>query len=274
MELKAVRYEVDDQIATVTLSRPHRRNAWTGRMHHEIRWAVAEAEADPSVRAVIVTGEGSDFCVGADASALEGHVDKGGYDPGTPIDLPWPGQGVHPAFGEHFSWMMGVGVPIVAAVNGAAAGVGLVLACFSDLRWAAAGAKLTTAHGKLNLPVEYGLSWVLARQIGQTRAAELLLTSRIFTAEEALGLGLLNGVLPADELLPHVRAVVAEMIATCSPRSLRETKRQIWLDLLRDVGEAVRHSDRLLDEMTTEPDYVEGVRAWREKRPPEWTGSA
>lgn len=272
MELKAVRYDIDERIATVTLSRPHRRNAWTGRMHHEVRWCLLEAERDVDVRAIILTGDGDDFCVGADMAALDHHVERGGYDPGTPDELPQPGAGVDDdQFGEHFSYFYGIPKPVVAAVNGAAAGVGLVVALYADLRYAAAGVKLTTAHGKLNMPAEYGMSWVLPRLIGLTRANELLLTSRVFRAEEGAELGLLNAVLPRNELLPHVRGVVAEMIATCSPRSLRETKRQTYLDLHRGVGDSVRDADRLLDEMTAEPDFAEGVAAFRERRLPRWT---
>ncbi|MEM9033291.1 MAG: enoyl-CoA hydratase-related protein [Actinomycetota bacterium] len=272
MELKAVRFDVEGGIATITLSRPHRRNAWTGRMHTEVRWCLLEAERDDDVRAIVITGDGTDFCVGADSAALDHHVEQGGYDPGTPAELPQPGVGVDDEqFGEHFTYFFGVPKPIVAAVNGAAAGVGLVVALYADLRYAVEGAKLTTAHGKLNLPAEYGTSWVLPRLVGVTRASELMLTSRVFRPEEVDGL--FNEVLPADELLPRVYEVVSAMIATCSPRSLRETKRQLYLDLHRGVGDSVRHADRLLDEMATDADFAEGVAAFQERRPPRWTGS-
>ncbi len=265
-----MRFEVDERIATITLSRPHRRNAWTGRMHHEVRWCLLQAERDDEVGAINITGDGADFCVGADMAALDHHVERGGYDPGTPDVLPQPGTGVaDDQFGEHFSFFYGIPKPIVAAVNGPAAGVGLVVALYADLRYVAAGTKLTTAHGRLNMPAEYGMSWVLPRLVGLTRANELLLTSRVFRPEEVAEL--FNGIIDGDELLPHVRGVVAEMIATCSPRSLRETKRQIYLDLHRGVGDAVRDADRLLDEMTTEPDFAEGVAAFRERRLPRWS---
>ncbi|HEX6031174.1 MAG TPA: enoyl-CoA hydratase-related protein, partial [Tepidiformaceae bacterium] len=174
MELKATRYEVVDRIATITLARPHRMNAWTGRMHTEYRWCVAQAEDDPDVGAMVVTGEGRAFCAGADAAALEGHVEKGGYDPGTPAEMANPGYGVRPEFDANFAFHFGLRKPVIAAINGPAAGVGLVLACYADVRFAAAGAKLTTAHGKLGLPAEYGLSWLLPRLVGASQAAELL----------------------------------------------------------------------------------------------------
>lgn len=272
MERKVIRYAVHDGIATVTLDRPHRRNAWTGRMHVEYRWSLEQAEQDPAVRAIIVTGAGNDFCVGADARALEGHVEKGGYDPGTPEEMAHPGYGVRPEFDADFAYQFGLSKPVIAAVNGAVAGAGLAIACYADIRFAAAGAKFTTAHGPLNLPAEFGLSWLLPRLMGVTRANDVLLTSRVFLAEEAYELGLVNKVLPADEVLPYATDYARRMIARVSPGALRETKNQIYTDLHRDAATAVHHSRRLIDRMTTEPDFREGVAAFMEKRPPRWSG--
>jgi enoyl-CoA hydratase/carnithine racemase len=148
--------------------------------------------------------------------------------------------------------------------------VGLVLACFADLRFAAAGAKLTTAHGKLGLPAEYGLSWLLPRLIGVARANDWLLSSRVVLAEEAEQHGLLNGVYPADELMSRVYEYARDLAATVAPSSLRETKRQIYTDLHRDAASAVRESEDLLNSMTTSADFREGVRALVEKRLPRW----
>lgn len=272
MELKVIQYTVADGIATVTLTRPHRLNAWTGRMHTEYRWVLDQADRDPSVHVIVVTGAGRAFCAGADARALEGHVAKGHYDPGTPGELPQPGYGVRPEFDADFAYHFGLTKPVIAALNGPAAGVGLVIACYADLRFAAAGAKLTTAYGKLNLPAEFGLSWLLPRMIGLTRANELLLSSRIFVAEEALTWGLVNTVLPPEELLPYTYGYARNLIATVSPGSLRETKRQIYTDLHRDVAASVRSANALVERMTTEPDFAEGVTAFTEKRAPRWSG--
>ncbi len=270
MELKATKYSVEGPVATLTLSRPHRRNAWTGRMHTELRWVLEQAEQDAGVRVVVITGEGRDFCVGADTQALEGHSEKGGYDPGTSADLAMPGYGVAPEFDQNFAFMMALETVTIAAVNGAAAGAGLVLACYCDLRFAAPDAKLTAAHGPLGLPAEFGLSWVLPRLVGITRSNDLLLSSRKFLAADTDGWGLFNEIVEASELMDHVYEYAYDMAARVAPSSLATTKRQIYLDQHRDVGTAVSESDRLLNEMIPSPDYLEGVRALTERRLPNW----
>jgi enoyl-CoA hydratase/carnithine racemase len=270
MDLHAVRYDVEGRVATITLDRPERMNAWTGRMHEEYRWALAEAEADDEVRVIVVTGAGRAFCAGADTAALEGHAAKGGYDDGLRAEPAMPGYGVRPEFDHPFAFHFGLTKPVIAAINGPAAGVGLVLACFADLRFAAAGAKLTTAHGKLNLPAEYGLSWLLPRLIGLGRANDLLLSSRVVLAEEAQQMGLVNATVAPEALLPHTYEYARRLATTVSRGSLRETKRQIYTDLHRDVGSAVVEAEQLLERMVTEDDFAEGVRAFVEKRPPDF----
>ena len=272
MDLRTTRYETVGSTGVIFLSRPDRRNAWTGRMHTEYRWLLAEAEADPAVRVVVVTGdpEGGAFCVGADAAALDGHIAKGGYDPGTSADIPMPGYGVHPAFDADFAYHFGLSTPVVAAINGAAAGVGLVLACFADLRFAVPGAKLTTAHGKLALPAEYGLSWLLPRLIGLGRANDMLLTSRVVMTDEALGMGLVNGLSDGPDVLSHTLDWIEEFLSPVARSSLAATRRQVYSDLHGDVGSSVEDSLALLDEHMRTADYAEGVRALTEKRPPDF----
>jgi enoyl-CoA hydratase/carnithine racemase len=270
MELKATTYEVRDRIAIITLNRPHRLNAWTGRMHAEYRWCLQQSETDPDVRVVVLTGAGRGFCAGADSQALEGHVEKGGYDAGIPTDIAKPGFGVTPEFDQNFAFHFGLTKPIIAAINGPAAGVGLVIACYADVRFAASGAKLTTAHGKLGLPAEYGLSWLLPRLIGASRAHELLLSSRVFLAEEAAEFGLVHRVLPPDEVLAAARDYAATLIRTVAPSSMAATRRQLFLDFHRDIGTSVAESERLLLEMTRTADYREGVAALVEKREPKF----
>lgn len=270
MELKATELSVLDGVGLITLNRPHRMNAWTGRMHTEYRWCLAELDRNTEVGAIVVTGKGRGFCVGGDSEALTGHAEKGGYDPGTPKEMARPGYGVDERFEASFAYQFGLSKPILAAMNGPAAGVGLALACFADLRFAAAGARFTTAHGKLNLPAEYGLSWLLPRMLGLTRANELLLSSRVFTAEEALELGLVNEVLPADAVLERTMDYARNLLATVSPNSLRQTRWQIYRDLQQPVTDSVNASEDLLNQMMKEPDYAEGVKAFLEKRPPRW----
>ena len=265
-----VRYEVIGPTAVVTLNRPDRLNAWTGRMHAEYRSAVADAEDDRTVRVIVVTGAGRGFCAGADATALDGHVERGAYDPGTPDPLPVPGYGADTRFDHDFAFHFGLTKPVVAAVNGPAAGVGLVLACYCDLRFAATGAKLTTAHGKLNLPAEYGLSWLLPRLVGVGRALDLLLSSRVILAEEALAWGLVNRVLPPDELLPATLAYAGALAASVSRHSLAASKRQTYLDLHRDVGTSIEDASERLEAMMREPDFARGVGALGDKRSPDF----
>ena len=270
MELKTTQFEIDGSVAILTLSRPQRRNAWTGRMHTEVRYLLDQADRDSEIRTVIITGAGDDFCVGADSQALEGHLEKGGYDSGTGSDLAMPGYGVSSEFDQNFAFMFGLNVTTIAAVNGAAAGVGFVLACFCDLRFAAKDAKLTTAHGPLGLPAEFGLSWLLPRLIGLTRANDLLLSSRVLTASETDGWGLFNNVVEAEQLLSHVMSYARELHARVSPSAQRMTKLQVYLDQHRDVGSAVAASEALLESAMRDADYQEGVKAFTERRPPKW----
>lgn len=269
-DLKVTRYEVRARVATITLDRPDRLNAWTGRMHSEYRALLGRAATDPGVRVIVVTGAGRGFCAGADARALEGHVARGSYDAGLGDDVAMPGHGVRPEFDADFAYQFGIPKPIIAAINGPAAGVGFVLACYCDLRFAAAGAKLTTSHGRLGLPAEYGLSWLLPRLIGVTRAADILLSSRVVLAEEAERLGLVNRVLPPDELVPATEAYAVRLATEIAPSSLAATKLQLYRDLHGDAASSVRDASARMAEMMQGPDFAEGVAALTEKRPPDF----
>jgi enoyl-CoA hydratase/carnithine racemase len=158
----------------------------------------------------------------------------------------------------------------VAAVNGAAAGVGLVAACYCDLRFASEDAKLTAAHGPLGLPPEFGLSWLLPRMIGLTRANDLLLSSRIFLASETVDWGLFNAVVPRDQLMDTVMDYTNRLLSRVAPSSLKATKRHVYLDQHRDVGTAVAEADADIERLMREPDYKEGVAAFIERRPAVW----
>ena len=272
LELKSTEFEVDEEgIATIWLSRPNRMNAWTGRMHTEYRYLLSRAEQDQGIRGIVVTGRGKGFCVGGDSDALTGHIKKGGYDSGTSDEIEWPGYGVSDDFDALFAYHYGLSKPIVAAINGPVAGVGLALACFVDIRFAAPGIKLTTAHGKLNLPAEYGLSWVLPRLVGLGRANDLLLTSRVFYSEEALAMGLVNQLFDSVNIVQQARGYLHEMVRAVSPNSIKQTRWQIYKDLHRDAASSVEDSEKLLKEMMKEQDYQEGVQAFLDKRNPKWS---
>jgi enoyl-CoA hydratase/carnithine racemase len=270
VELNAVRYEIEGHVATIWLHRPHRHNAWTGRMHGEYRWVLSQLDADPAVRVVVITGTPPAFCVGGDSEALAGHADRGGYDDGLAADLPCPGYGVRPEFDADFAFQFAMRFPIIAAVNGAAAGVGLALALFCDLRFAAATAKLTTAAPKLGLPAEYGMSWQLPRLVGATRAADLLLSGRVVTPAETAEWGLWNAVEPdGDATLAAARAYAQHLATGVGPTALTTTKHQLYADLLhQSPAHAIDEAQRLLRLAMTTEEYREGVAALREKRAP------
>lgn len=274
MILQATRYQFDAGVGVITLARPDRRNAWNGQMHMEYRWLLSEADNDPAVRVIVVTGDqaGSAFCAGADLSLLETFSQTGAYDPGTDDSIASPGFGVDAHFDASYAYHFGVGKPVIAAINGPAAGVGFVLAAFADLRFCAEGAKFTAAHGRFNLPAEYGLSWILPRIVGLTHANDILLSSRLFDAEEAYRMGFLNRVLPADQLMGAVLSYAKALAVGVSPRSARETKRQIYRDLHQSAASSVHAAERLLEEMVGDPDYKEGIKAWMEKRAADWKG--
>lgn len=265
MELKTTRFDVTDRIATVWLDRPQRSNAWTGRMHAEYRWILEQLEPRDDVRAVIVTGVGSRFCVGGDSDALRDHVERGGYDTGLPPEPARPGGGMD--VNADFAWQLGYRLPIIAAVNGACAGVGLALVLFCDLRFVTPTAKMTTAAPKLGLPAEYGMSWSLPRLIGTTRAADLLLSGRVFTGTETAEWGLWNGV--TDD--PYAAALewALGLAATTGPNAVAATKRQIAADTIRNTPEAsVTESLRLMDEAMGTAEYAEGIAAFTAGRLP------
>ena len=267
-ELTAVRWEVTERVATVWLHRPHRHNAWTGTMHTEYRQVMADLEHRGDVRAVVVTGTPPAFCVGGDSKALTGHGERGGYDSGLPAEPARPGGG--DGLDADVVWQLGYRLPIIAAVNGACAGIGLSLVLFCDLRFVAADAKITTAAPKLGLPAEYGASWMLPRLIGLTRATDLLLSGRFVTGDETADWGLWNGVEPDGTATLTAAQRYGQLLArTTGPNAVAMTKRQIAADLLRhDPAASVADSLRLLDEAMGTAEYREGVAALTEKRPP------
>ena len=264
-------YEVDDPVATIALNRPTRLNALTERMEGEIRHAVARAEADPSAVAIVVTGAGRGFCAGADLKRLE-DIGAGQLEPTDRSDLRAdPGDATMPAsFRGPWSWLLSVRKPIVAAVNGPCAGLGFAMALFADVRFASDRATFTTAFSRRGLIAEWGIGWTLPRLVGTAHALELLWSARVFDAAEAGRIGLVNRVLPHDELLPFVHGWVRELAATASPTSLAVMKRQVYTSLERDLGPSLEEAIRRMEESFRRPDFREGVQSFLEKRPPKF----
>jgi len=271
MDLKVIRYETADGVAVVTLDRPDRLNAWTTRMEAEYHRCLAAADADPDVRVVVVTGAGRGFCAGADLAALDGYAEGAEYDLTATEALPAPAD-VRPDWTGAFSSALGLAKPLIAAVNGAAAGVGFVLACFADVRFAAAGAKFTTSFARLGLPAEHGVSWVLPRLVGAGRAADLLMSSHVVTAEEAEAMGLVNRVYAPDELMPATLSYARAMASGCAPSALLAIKRQLWGSLLDPLDASWRDATERMTTMLEGPDFVEGLAAHKEKRAPRFPG--
>lgn len=241
-------------------------------MHSEYRWVLAHLDALPAVRAVVVTGTPPAFCVGGDSAALAGHAERGAYDAGLAGEQALPGYGVAPEFDADFAFQFAMRFPIIAAVNGACAGVGLALALFCDLRFGASNAKLATAAPKLGLPAEYGMSWQLPRLVGVTRAADLLLSGRVFTPAETLEWGIWNGVEADGEATLAAAQQYALHLATgVGPQALATTKAQLYRDLLHhSPAAAIRDAQQLLERAMTTAEYREGVAALRAKRPPQF----
>ena len=273
LELEATRYDVVDRVATITLDRPERLNAWTSRMNAEYRLLLQRASDDPGVRVVVVTGAGRGFCAGAESEDLAGHAERGAYRSWDTDGVPSPGYGVRPEFDAELAYHFGIPKPVIAAINGPVAGIGFALACYCDLRFAATGSKFTTAHGKLGLPCAFGLAWLLPKLIGLPRAMDLILSSRTFTAEEALTLGLVTDVVPGDELTGRVTGYARALATSVSPASMAASKLQVYEAFHLSAAESVRAAEQLLDPMMAGPDYREGVAALREKRAPVFSDS-
>lgn len=261
-------YEVDDPVATITLNRPDRLNALTDRMEGELRHAIARAESDPAAVAIVLTGAGRGFCAGADLKRLQ-DISRGRLEGERSELRADPGDASMPAsFRGPWAWMLSVRKPIVAAINGPCAGLGLAVALFADLRFASERATFTTAFSRRGLIAEWGIGWTLPRLVGPAHALELLWSARVFDAAEADRVGLVNRVLPHDELLPFVREWTRELASSCSPTSVAVMKRQVYTSLERELGPSLEEAIRLMQESFGRPDFREGVQSYLEKRPP------
>jgi enoyl-CoA hydratase/carnithine racemase len=276
MGYEQILYEVRDRIATVTLNRPDKLNAWTGVMGREVRQAMDEAGRDEAVRVIVLTGAGRGFCAGADMQMLSGIVDAGTaarIEDAQPARPAPEGDGaIRADFRGPYAYFPMVPKPIIAALNGATAGLGLVVSLYCDLRIAADTAVFTTAFSRRGLIAEHGVSWMLPRLVGLQHALDLLLSARKFTAQEALAMGLVSQVHPAATLMDGVRAYARELAELVSPRSIRVMKRQLWEAQFQTLAEATAVGDEEMRRSFAAEDFKEGVAHFVEKRAPRFTG--
>ena len=262
-------YEVADPVATITLNRPKQLNAWTDRMAAEMRHAVAQAERAARVVAIIITGAGRGFCSGADINMLKG-VTEGDALRLMPsaLDADPGDKEMGDSFRGAYTYLLSVRKPVIAAINGPCAGMALPIALCCDLRFASDQASFMTAFVRRGLIAEWGISWLLPRVVGPAHALDLLFSSRKIDAAEAERIGLVNRVVPHDELLPFVRQYVADLAANCCPTSMRIMKREVYQHLTETLGYAETEAFQLMMESFQRPDFREGVVSFLEKRPP------
>ena len=251
--MSEVLYDVRDHVALIILNRPEKLNAWTPPMSAGYREALDNATTDSDVRVAVLTGAGRGFCAGADLELLGGLAETGarvGAGDREPAQM-------EPA----------VPKPVIAAVNGPCAGLGFVRAMFCDIRFAAAGAKFTTAFARRGLVAEYGLSWLLPRIVGMSRSLDVLLSGRVFLAEEALSLGLVNRVIDGD-VVEAAMDYARELATYSSPASLADMKRQVWADSVGTLAESWERTEKLMLASFDRDDLKEGVASYLENRAP------
>ncbi len=265
MSNQEVIYEVDDPVAIIRLNRPETLNAFTHDSLIELRRAVNEARDDPRVVGIVITGEGRGFCSGLDTEALE-QTHSGSDETAGPARQSPPSDGVP----GPFTYLMAVDKPVVAAVNGVAAGGGFVLACLCDVRFASSDARFTPIFSKRGLVPEFGVSWILPQLVGIGWTLDMLWTSRMVGAEEALRLGLVQHLTEPEDLLEKACDYVRELATTVSPAAMRDAKRLVYRHAGAGYEQSMREADAMTSDATARPDAYEGVRSFVERRPPEF----
>lgn len=277
MAYEDILYRVDGGVAVITLNRPDKLNAWRAEMERELRSAMRDAGADPTVRVIVLTGAGRGFCAGADMNGLQSTVAAGQARAGSTPAPAAPGPAPFDAssrgdYQRQYSYFPAVPKPIIAAINGACAGLGMVMALYADMRFASDAAVFTTAFSRRGLIAEHGISWLLPRLVGMAHAADLLFSARKIRAPEALAMGLVSRVIPLADFEAEVM-VYARMLATeVSPRSLGEIKREIWNAQFQGLGEAIDAANADMPGSFVSEDFKEGVAHFVEKRAPAFTG--
>lgn len=249
-----VLYEADQGVATITLNRPDRLNAWTGPMGRAYFDALDRAADDPDVRVIVITGAGRGFCAGADMDMLQGIGDAGGTA-GDPDTRP-------------HTYATSIPKPVIAAINGACAGLGFVHAMMADIRFAADGAKFTTAFSRRGLVAEHGVSWVLPRLVGQAVALDLLMSGRVFLADEAAELGVVNRTVPAEELMSTAMDYARELADNVASTSMAVIKHQVYNHYEQSLADSLTDTNTLMARSLRRSDFKEGVASFVDKRMP------
>jgi enoyl-CoA hydratase/carnithine racemase len=265
-----IQYEVDGSAAVIQLSRPDRLNALTHKMLSELRHAIGAAEDDPRVVGIVLTGAGRGFSAGMDAQALaagaRGERNLGANDNEFGVE---PGD---PAMGSEFSvtyaYLLKVRKPIIAAVNGPVAGLGLSIAALCDLRFASETAVFRTAFAQRGLIAEHGASWILPRLLGPSRALDMMWSPRKIDAKEALAMGLVNRVVPGAELLREAKAYIEELATWSSPASIMNMKQQVYRALQQPLDVAMNEANARMADSFKRKDFGEGVTSFLENRKP------
>jgi enoyl-CoA hydratase/carnithine racemase len=272
-------YEVKDRIAVVTLNRPEKLNAWTAPMQASVKRAVVDAANDDNVRVIVITGAGRGFCAGADMGNLqqirpgkwnERELARADHDVEAPKSN--LGPDVSAEYGGRFGYLMSIRKPVIAAINGPCAGIGLVFTLFCDLRFAGSDAKFTTAFAQRGLIAEHGISWLLPRIVGTSHALDLLFSARKFGAEEAERINLVNRAFPQETFLKQVMDYARLLADTVSPRAMAVMKAQVWKALFQDLNDAVAIGDAEMQKSFATEDFKEGVAHFVEKRAAKFTG--
>jgi enoyl-CoA hydratase/carnithine racemase len=275
MSFTEIIYEKQDRIATVTMNRPERLNAFTPVMGAEMKNAMVDADRDPAIRAIIVTGAGRAYCAGAEMSNLSS-VAQGNTRAtdavGTPAtDNRWLDE--HRAdYRGQFSWVLALSKPVIAAINGACVGLGLTKSLYYDIRVASEKARLGTIFPQRGLAIEHGSSWMLPKIVGLAHAIEMAVTGRLVEAKEALAMGLVTHVVAPELLIPTARQIAGEIADKCSPLGVAQARRLVYRHLFTDLATAVKEDDETMIRMLGSEDFKEGVSAFLEKRAPRWPG--
>lgn len=273
-----ITYEVKDRVAIITLDRPDKLNAWTGAMEASVKRAIADGASRDDVRAIVITGAGRGFCAGADMGLLQSITPKGERplqrDDAAAVHVPVShhGPSLEGHYNGRFGYLFSVGKPIIAAINGPCAGIGLVFTLFCDMRFASQEAKFTTAFAQRGLIAEHGISWLLPRLTGSANALDVLLSARKFSAEEAQRIGLVNRTFAHDTFMENVLAYARQLADTVSPRSMAVMKEQVWKAWFQDFNEALDVANAEMQKSFGSEDFKEGVAHFVEKRAPKFSG--